>query len=129
MSADGDGRPPAERGAAVVWTLALMAVLGLAAFVATGLGALVVARQQASTVADLAALAGAQALEDPCARAAFVVQENGLRLDGCTLAGEDLVVDVAGPAPAVLGRLLATLGGGPAPEIRVSARAGPPADG
>lgn len=119
-------RVPGERGAAVVWSLALVTVLGLAALVATGIGGVVVARQEVSTVADLAALAGAQAQTDPCGRAASVTTANGLALDRCQVIADDVVVDVSGPAPPIVARLLAVLGGGPAPAVRVSARAGRP---
>jgi hypothetical protein len=46
-----------ERGVAIVWSLALVAMIGLAAFLAAAVGGLVVTRQEASTIADLAAVA------------------------------------------------------------------------
>ena len=115
-----------ERGVAIVWSLALITMIGLAAFLAAAVGGLVATRQEVSTIADLAAVAGAQSLGDPCGSAAAVVRSNGAQLVGCQVVGADVVADVALPAPTVVVRLLAVLGAGPPAMVRVSARAGLP---
>jgi secretion/DNA translocation related TadE-like protein len=96
----------ADRGSATVWLLAIGLVLVAAGLAGAVLGAAHVARHQAQSAADLAALAGAaRAVEGPqvaCARAAELVMANGARLTGCTLDGLDLTVTVeVSPAPAL----------------------------
>jgi secretion/DNA translocation related TadE-like protein len=114
-----------DRGAATVWSLALVNVLLLGGLVAAAVGALAVTRQRAATVADVAAVAGAQAVVDPCAEATAVVAANGMTMVSCESDGVDVVVDVSATAPPVVSRLLGLLGRSE-PEIRASARAGPP---
>lgn len=114
-----------DRGAATVWSLALVTVLLLIGLAAVAVGSLALTRQRAATVADVAAVAGAQALVDPCVDAIAIVQANGMVAVSCRLDGVDVIVDVTTSAPPVVGRLLALLGRG-VPEVRASARAGPP---
>jgi secretion/DNA translocation related TadE-like protein len=95
-----------ERGSATVLVLAgVMAccVVG-GGWLASGRAAL--ARQRAETAADLAALAGAQALaraDSPCPAAGLVAAANGGRLVACSIVGDALAVrvSVSGPTPAV----------------------------
>jgi secretion/DNA translocation related TadE-like protein len=110
---------------AVVWALTLVSVLLLVGLVSSGVAALAVARQRTTSVADIASLAAAQALVDPCGRAADVADQNGMTLTQCTLDGWDVVVQVSAPAPEVVVRLLAFLGR-PAGEVQGAARAGAP---
>jgi secretion/DNA translocation related TadE-like protein len=113
-----------DRGAATVWSLALVNVLLLVGLASGAVGALAVTRQRAATVADLAAVAGAQAVAEPCDEAAAVVAANGMLTVQCQLDGDDVVVEIStAPAP-VVSRLLGLLGRG-TPEVRASARAGP----
>jgi secretion/DNA translocation related TadE-like protein len=114
-----------DRGAATVWALALMSVVLLAGLVAATVGSLAVTRQRAATVADVAALAGAQAIGDPCASADASTAANGMALVSCVVDGTDVVVQVSAAAPAVARRLLAMLGR-VAPDVTVTARAGAP---
>jgi secretion/DNA translocation related TadE-like protein len=114
-----------ERGAATVWSLALVNVLLLVGLAAAAVGALAVTRQRAATVADVAAVAGAQAVIDPCAEAVAIVEANRMVTVACQLDDGDVVIDVSTPAPPVVSRLMGLLGRG-APEVRASARAGPP---
>lgn len=101
---------------------------------------LTVDRQRVSNAADLAALAGAQAMRDPvprdivnvpawraehaCGRAGVIAGANGALLTSCALDGPDVVVTAARqPAPLVetaLGWL-----GHRLPLVRQVARAGP----
>ena len=114
-----------ERGAATVWSLALVNVLLLVGLGAAAVGALAVTRQRAATVADVAALAGAQAVLDPCADAVAIVEANGMAAVSCELDAADVLVEVRAEASPVVSRLFALLGR-TVPEVRASARAGPP---
>lgn len=114
-----------DSGAAMVWSLALTSLLLTAGLAAAGVGALAVTRQRVATVADIAALAGAQAVVDQCGTAVASVEANGMAAVSCALDGDDVVVEVSAAAPAVVHRLLGMLGRSAA-EVRASARAGPP---
>lgn len=114
-----------EAGAATVWALALLHLILLAALVSSGAGGLALTRQRAATVADIAALAGAQAVADPCGAAHAAASANGMELPECRWDGTDLVVTVRANPPAVVGRLAVFLGRDPAP-VTASARAGAP---
>jgi len=98
-----------ERGSASLWLLALGLVLVAAALAGAAVGAARVARHQARTAADLAALAGAaRTLDDPhaaCTRAAEFAGRNGARLVGCTVDGLDLQITVAVAVTPPIGRL------------------------
>lgn len=91
-----------EHGAATVVATALLGVLLLCG---AGLGvvaAVVVAHRQAQSAADLAALAGAQAVRaggSGCAAAGDVAAANRARLAACVVEAEDVLVrvEVAGP--------------------------------
>ncbi|EGD45365.1 serine/arginine repetitive matrix protein 2 [Nocardioidaceae bacterium Broad-1] len=59
------------------------------------------------SAADLAALAGANALqisEDACAAATTITERNGARLESCEVAGEDVTVTVRVEGPRWLGQ-------------------------
>lgn len=114
-----------ERGAAMVWSLALVNVLLLLGLIVGAVGSLAVTRQRAATVADVAAVAGAQAPVDPCAAVVRIVAANGMATASCASDGIDVVVEVSAAAPPVVSRLLGLLGRGVL-EVRASARAGPP---
>ena len=114
-----------ERGAATVWSLALVNVLLLVGLGAAAVGALAVTRQRAATVADVAAVAGAQALVDACVDAVAIVEANGMATVACQLDGVDVVIEVRAEAPPVVSRLFGLLGRS-VPEVRATARAGPP---
>lgn len=107
-----------ERGVAVVVAIGVIAVLVLVAAVGAGVVALVVAHRRAQVAADLAALAGAAALQrgaDPCAAAEGIAGRQDALLTGCVVEGSDVVV-----ATAV--RVDPALGG---TELPARARAGP----
>ena len=114
-----------DRGAAMVWSLALTSLLLTAGLAAAGVGALAVTRQRVATVADVAAVAGAQAFVDKCAHAVASVEANGMTAVSCELDGADVIVEVSTSAPAVVHRLFGILGRSAA-EVRASARAGSP---
>ena len=114
-----------DRGVAVVWALTLVSLLLLVGVVSSGVAALAVARQRVAAVADIAALAAAQALWDPCGRAAHVAGQNAMAVVACSPDGIDVVVEVSAPAPAMVIRLLGVLGR-PVGDVRATARAGAP---
>lgn len=112
-----------ERGAGAVLMLAVLAVVCLAAIVGYAKAQLVVAQRHAAGAADLAALAGASASVDRCARAAAVAGANDAYLTGCAIEGGDVVVDVSRPMPGLTAQLLHAFRL-PSPPITARARAG-----
>lgn len=93
----GRGSARAQRGAATVTALALVAVLGaVAAVLAVGAG-LFVEHRRVQAAADLAALAGAGAVRDgdPCAAAAATAVRNGAEVTSCEVLDRDVRVVVA----------------------------------
>lgn len=115
-----------DRGSGTVLMLAVMAVVCFGASVGYAKAQLVVAQRHAAGAADLAALAGAQATVDPCARAAAVAGANDASLTGCAVEGSDVVVEVIRPMPPLTAQLLHAFRL-PAPPIIARARAGQPA--
>ena len=107
-----------ERGAATVVAIGLVGVLTFVTAACVGAAALVLAHRRAQVAADLAALAGASALQrgaDPCAAAGTIAERQDVRLHGCLVEGEEVVV-VTGV------RVSPALGGA---ELPARARAGP----
>lgn len=96
-----------ERGAATVVVVALVGVLLLVAVGVAGAGGLVAAHRRAAAAADLAALAGASALQAgraPCPAAARVVAAHEARMTRCTVLGEDVLVRAEVDGPPLPGR-------------------------
>lgn len=114
-----------DRGAAIVWALALVSVILLAGLLGGAVAEESVVRQRTATAADLSVLAAAQAVGDACAAAAATAAANGVSLATCTFDGADAVVEVRRPPPALVSRLLALLGHRPV-DVTATARAGPP---
>jgi secretion/DNA translocation related TadE-like protein len=85
-----------ERGAATLIALALSALVAIAVLVAADLGALAVARAQAQTAADLAALAAVTPADHGQAanRAGEVAAANGTRMTRCGCQPMEAVVGV-----------------------------------
>ena len=114
-----------DDGIAIVWALALVSLL----MIVTAVGAVAVGvatvRMRVASVADLAALAGAEAAGDACTAASAVVVANGLGFADCTSDGTDVVVTVTGTLPDVTARLIVALGGMTS-VVSATARAGPP---
>lgn len=111
-----------ERGAAVVVGIGLLAVLLFVAAVSVGTVAIVLEHRRAQVAADLAALAGAAALQrgaDPCAAATRIADRHRATVTHCVVDG--LTVGVA---TAV--RLPPALGGA---DVPARARAGPTTPG
>lgn len=112
-------RRDGERGAATVLVVSMAAVLLLVGCGAAGVAGILHARRAAEGAADLAALAGATALQrggDGCAAAARIVVAHGAELGDCRIEVEDVVVTAVVAGPAWVG-----------PDLRLpgTARAGP----
>jgi secretion/DNA translocation related TadE-like protein len=122
-AARGEGRGSGgDPGAGSVLLVAAVAVVLSGATCAMALAGALVSRQRAEAAADLAALAGAQALVrggDACGTAGRVAAAGRARLVVCQPVGSTvhLVVEVA--LPGILGRL-------DMPPARARARAGVP---
>jgi secretion/DNA translocation related TadE-like protein len=108
--------------ALAVLLLAMTAVVSV-------LGGLLVGSRKASAAADLAALAGAAALqrgEDPCRAATGTVRANQARIRSCQVRGQDVFVRATRDV-AVLGRTVRVPGSaraGPEPAGTALARSG-----
>ncbi|MFE6506966.1 Rv3654c family TadE-like protein [Nocardioides sp. NPDC057767] len=113
-----------ERGSAAPFAIG---VIGLLLFLGAALGvvgAVFVAHRTAQSAADLAALAGANALqisEDACAAASAVSERNDATLESCVTAGEDVTVTVRVEGPRWLGQP-----GDPVAEARAGPAETPP---
>ena len=108
-----------QRGSATVLALGLVGVLAFATVLVAAFGGVVVDQRRVASAADLAALAGAGALQDgadPCAAARSSADRNGARLGWCSVDGEVVTVRVLREAGPVLGRTL---------EVSSRSRAGP----
>jgi secretion/DNA translocation related TadE-like protein len=135
-AAIGRSRLPAARGSddggsATVLVLALATATVTLAVGLAGLGAAVAARHRAEAAADLAALAGAQALqrgEPACDVVTRVALANGAVEVGCAVQGAEVVVRVGVDAGGLNLRARTTARAGPAragPARAGPARAGP----
>lgn len=110
---------PDERGSASLLVVALTGVILLLGMAASFTTAAAAAHRSAQSAADLAALAGAVALqrgEDPCSAAGSVAAGNDAEVSGCRVEGEDVVLEVRVDSPTFLGHGF---------DIRGEARAGP----
>lgn len=108
-----------QRGSATVLALPLLGALTVAAVLLAFVGGAVVTRRQVASAADLAALAGAAAIQHGlagCAQAAAVAARNGAELDTCTVDGSEVRVVVRAGTAELLGRSL---------TVSARARAGP----
>lgn len=89
------GKGQRERGSATIWVLAMSMVVLLVGGGAILIGVAIVARHQAGSAADLAALAAAGARlegEDrACSRAAEIAGRNGAALEDCSLDQDGMV--------------------------------------
>lgn len=113
-----------DQGAAAVLAVTLAVLLLALTSVVSVLGGLLVAHRRVSAAADLAALAGAAALqrgEDPCAAATTTVTANDARMGTCEVHGEDVLVR-ATIELSVLGRTVGVPG-----VARAGPREGEPA--
>ena len=108
-----------DRGAASMLVVTCLGVLVLVGAALGVVAAMVHAHRTAQSAADLAALAGAAAVQrgaDPCASAASVASANGASVDGCRVDGQDVRLEVTVPGPRWLGQ---------SADLTAEARAGP----
>ncbi len=111
--------PRDERGWAVPVVVALTGVLLTIAVAISMLGGLLVQSRHTAVAADLAALAGAVALQygqDACAAASASAADNGTDVTDCAVAGDRVRVTVATAPREILGRTF---------RVRADAHAGP----
>ena len=91
------GRPHQEDGAATVLAVSMLGLLVTVAVAAGGVVGVVAAHRAAQSAADLAALAGATALQDgrdACGQADEIARRNGAQLQGCRIKDWDVTVAV-----------------------------------
>lgn len=108
-----------QRGSAAVLGTVFVAVLMVVAVLVAALGGAVADRRRAASAADLAALAGASALQaghDGCSAARSNARRNGARVSSCAVDGRDVTVQTERRTQPVLGRRF---------TVRATARAGP----
>ncbi|MEV7193935.1 Rv3654c family TadE-like protein [Streptomyces sp. NPDC093510] len=110
------GRWRADRGAATVWVVVVMAVLGVVCGAVLAMAQAVVVRHRAGGAADLAALAAADrwtaGSARACAGAVRVAEAQGARVVRCVLRGD-------------LSEVTASSSAGPF-SATIRSRAGPP---
>lgn len=112
-----------DRGSMSVFVVAILSIVMLIGVVGLGLGQWAVAAARLSSAADLAALAAADAVVDPCGQAERVARANDTMLIGCTREGDDVVATVQSATPPFAQRIAALLGR-TASALQRSARAG-----
>lgn len=113
----------AERGSATIVAVALSAALLCSGVLGLAVVQAAVVMSRAQTAADLAALAGAQAVTDPCGASAAVAEANGAAITRCVSEGLDVVIEVTMPAPPFVQRIAFAVGQ-PAGAVSAWARAG-----
>lgn len=112
-------RAGAERGSATVLAVPLLGLLTVLAVLLAFVGGAVTTRRKAAAAADLAALAGASALQqggDACADAGTVARLNETRLASCEVDGAEVRVVVRAETAALLGKVV---------TVTARSRAGP----
>lgn len=108
-----------DLGSATVWAAFLVGLLTTVALLAAAVVSVVVGHRRAASAADLAALAGASALqhgESGCEAADAIAEANGVRMVGCAAAGAVLTVHVSAGVPMLFRSAF---------EVHARARAGP----
>ena len=108
-----------ERGAVTPFALSGLLLLAVLCAVLAMVGGALVARRQVHSAADLAALAGATAIQhgrDGCQTATLTAQSNGAELESCETAGGYVTVQASLETPTMFGQRLV---------VRAEARAGP----
>jgi secretion/DNA translocation related TadE-like protein len=110
-----------DRGSATVYAAFALVCLTALGVTVSGFTAIATAKHRAAAAADLAALAGAQALQhgaEACSAAADLAVRNGAALVDCTVEGPVVTVIARTDGPHLLGR---------AWTFESAARAGPSA--
>lgn len=119
-------RPPDDVGSATALVVVLVTVLATVAVVVSLVGGAVVEQRRVEAAADLAALAGAGAVQaghDPCSAARSVAGRNGAALVGCAVDGDEVTVRAQQDTRAVLGMTFTVTGRARAgPVVRMPGR-------
>lgn len=101
-------RDRADRGSASVWSAGALAALLAVVVAVVHLGGVTIARHQAESAADLAALAGATRTvageRAACARAGEITDRMRVRLDSCRVQDWDVLLEVSARPAGPLGR-------------------------
>ncbi len=108
-----------QRGSATVLGVAFLVLLVTTAMVGASVAALLVGHRRAAVGADLAALAGAAALQQGlpgCARVTELAERNRVRVVRCGTRGDIVTVEVATHVTSALGSTW---------TVHARARAGP----
>ena len=108
-----------ERGSATVFALVFVGLLATVAVLGAAVAALLVGQRQAAAAADLAALAGASAVQDAaaaCPAAEQIAERNRAGLSECAVSGDVVTVEVTLVVRSVFRSDV---------EVRARARAGP----
>jgi secretion/DNA translocation related TadE-like protein len=95
-----------ERGSATVQAVVLVAVLTCVALGVMVIAQALIARRATAAAADLAALAGASAVQrghDACAAAGQVARANHALLSECSVQGEEVLVTASRPLHSLTG--------------------------
>lgn len=116
---------PDDRGSGTVLGIALIGVISLLGFVGVAQVQATLLSHTVQGAADLSAIAGAQALADPCARAESIAQSNLVKLTRCSVAGGDVSVEVEAATPSLVAQLFDRFGIS-VNNVRAVATAGPP---
>jgi secretion/DNA translocation related TadE-like protein len=119
------GRSADQRGVAAPMVVTLTGLLLVLCLLGSGLCRLLVDQRRAASAADLAALAGAAALQrgaEPCAAAVESARRNAAELVRCTVEGEQVAVRASVRSPGLDGLLGAMVRAVP---IEAEAHAGP----
>lgn len=97
-----------DRGSASVWAVGALAALLAVVVAVVHLGGVAVARHQAESAADLAALAGAGRVVagEPaaCERAGEITGRMRVRIDSCRVQGWDVLLEVSARPAGPVGR-------------------------
>jgi secretion/DNA translocation related TadE-like protein len=96
-----------ERGVATVLAMAFASVLMLVGLTFAWVGAAVARHRSAQSAADLAALAGAQAVQEgrpSCEAVLAIARENQAQVTQCSVVGDEVWVIVEVDAPSLFGR-------------------------
>jgi secretion/DNA translocation related TadE-like protein len=107
-----------DGGFALLWTLAIAGALVILGMAGLSLFALTLSHARAGNAADLAAIAAASNVLDPCGSANRVAAANSAELIDCALVEGDVIVRVQVWASAIA-RWLGS------DRLEVTARAGP----
>jgi secretion/DNA translocation related TadE-like protein len=92
----------ADCGYALIWGVALAAVLASVGGIGLSLCGLALTHARAGNAADLAAIAGAASPGDSCGEASRVATANAAQLLECVAGGGDVVVRVGVRAPQII---------------------------